>query len=182
MNFVSGSVALTTLLLALPASAGPAAETSPPTRVETEYLATLYAPLHAPQAANQNLLIFHPRDGGTLSGRINGKLLSPGGDWARIMPDGTMRIDVRLSAELDDGSILYITYGGILRKPGAESWARFQHGEKIEAPLWYYVITPNFETTSRKYAWLNAVQAIGKFVSIQSGANAHVRFDIYAVR
>ncbi|HEV8696013.1 MAG TPA: DUF3237 domain-containing protein [Lysobacter sp.] len=150
--------------------------------IETEYLATLFAPLYPPQAANQNLLIFHPRGGGTLAGRINGKLLPPGGDWVRVMPDGTMRIDVRLSAELDDGSVLYVTYGGVLRKPDEETWKRFLGGQKIEAPQWYYVITPNFETASKKYAWLNGVQAIGKFVSIQTGEEAHVKFDIYEVK
>jgi hypothetical protein len=176
------SLAAATQLAAMPVSTAAETNVSPFTRIDTEYLMTLYAPLHPPQAANQNLLIFYPRDGGTLSGRVTGKLLSPAGDWVRVMPDGTMRIDVRLSAELDDGSLLYVTYGGVLRKPDRESWARFQSGEKIEAPAWYYVITPNFETTSKKYAWLNSVQGIGKFVSIQSGAVAHVRFDIYAVR
>lgn len=170
------------LLLGMLASVADAGEPNPAARIDTKYLTTLYAPLHVPQAASQNLLIFHPREGGTLSGRITGRLLPPGGDWVRIMPDGTMRIDVRLSAELDDGSLLYITYGGVLRKPDAKSWARFQAGEKIEAPLWHYVITPNFETTSKKYGWLNAVQAIGKFVSTQTGKDAHVRFDIYEVR
>jgi hypothetical protein len=165
-------------LLSSTAQSAPAQATS----IETEYLATLYAPLYPPQAVNRNLLIFHPRDGGTLSGRITAKLLAPAGDWVRVMPDGTMRIDVRMSAELDDGSPLYITYGGVLRKPDAASWARFQQGEKIAAPLWYYIITPNFETTSAKYAWLNGVQAIGKFVSIQSGGDGHVRFDIYEVK
>jgi hypothetical protein len=33
-----------------------------------------------------------------------------------------------------------------------------------------------------KYAWLNQVQGIGKFVSIQAGADAYVTFDIYDVR
>jgi hypothetical protein len=180
MNPYLKKIAAHLLLFGLlsPAQSAPAQSAN----IETEYLATLYAPLYPPQAANQNLLIFHPRTGGTLSGRVSGKLISPAGDWVRVMPDGTMRIDVRLSVELDDGSPLYITYGGVLRKPDPESWARFQKGEKIVAPGWYYIITPNFETTSSKYAWLNGVQAIGKFVSIQSGAEGHVRFDIYEVK
>jgi hypothetical protein len=33
------------------------------------------------------LLIFHPRDGGTLSGRITAKLLAPAGDWLSISSD-----------------------------------------------------------------------------------------------
>jgi len=83
---------------------------------------------------------------------------------------------------MDDGELLYMTYGGVLKKPDARSWERFMKGEKITAPQWYYVIAPLFETASRKYAWLNDVQAVGKFVSIQTGPQAHVTFDLYAVR
>lgn len=182
MNQFFGSLLAPLLLTAAaPVAAASEAVTGPTTKVDTQYLATLYAPLHAPQPANTNLLIFHPRDGGTLTGRLNGKLISPAGDWVRVLPDGNMRIDVRLTAELDDGSLAYITYGGVLRKPDEASWAEFLGGKKITSPSWYYVITPTFETTSKKYAWLNGVQAIGKFISIRTGPDAHVKFDLYIV-
>ena len=161
---------------------GPA--TALPTRsaISTEYLATLVTPLNAPQAANANLLIFYPKDGGRFDGAIKAQLMNPAGDWVRVMPNGSMRIDVRLTAKLDDGELLYVTYNGVLKKPDAASWDRFMKGEKIAAPEWYYVITPTFETLSKKYAWPNDLQSVGKFVSIQTGEHAHVKFDIYAVR
>jgi hypothetical protein len=93
-----------------------------------------------------------------------------------------MRIDVRMTARLDDGELLYVTYGGVLRKPDDASWARFMAGEKISAPQWYYVVTPQFETISKKYAWLNDIQAIGRFVSIQTGEQAHVAFELLEVK
>lgn len=169
------------LVLAMTLATAHAATQTPVTAIETQYLTTLFAPLNPPQAINPGLLIFHPRDGGTLSGRVNGKITTPGGDWVRVMPDGNMRIDVRLSVILDDESILYMTFGGVLRKPDEASWRSFLEGTEIRAPSWYYVITPNFETSSKRYAWLNGVQAIGKLVSIQTGKNAHVQFDIYGV-
>lgn len=159
------------------------AKPSVSTQVRSEFVMTLHAPLFAPQPANKNLLIFHPKAGGYLQGNgWKAMIESPTGDWVRTLPNGSMRIDVRMSAKLDDGEYMYVTYGGLLKKPSAESWARFMKGERIEAPEWYYVITPNFETASTKYAWLNDVQAVGKFVSIQSGEHAHVSFDIYAIR
>jgi len=176
------SIVAVMLATSLGASAADAEGPSKTTAISTEYIATMYAPLNAPQAANSNLLIFHPKDGGWFDGAIKAQLMNPAGDWVRVMPNGSMRIDVRLTAKLDDGELLYVTYGGVLRKPDAASWERFMKGEKISAPSWYYVITTVFETVSKSYAWLNDVQAIGKFVSIQSGAQAHVRFDIYAVR
>ncbi len=176
------SIFAVTLAAGLGASAADAKGPSKTTAVSTEYIATMYAPLNAPQAANSNLLIFHPKDGGRFDGAITAQLVNPAGDWVRVMPNGSMRIDVRLTAKLDDGELLYVTYGGVLRKPDAASWERFMKGEKISAPSWYYVITPVFETVSKSYAWLNDVQAVGKLVSIQTGAEAHVQFDIYAVR
>jgi len=75
-----------------------------------------------------------------------------------------------------------MTYGGVLAKPSAESWQRFLGGDPINAPAWHYVIAPTFETGSAKYSWLNQVQDIGKFVSIQTGSHAQVTFDAYDVR
>ncbi|WP_395347019.1 DUF3237 domain-containing protein [Variovorax sp. UC122_21] len=157
--------------------AAPAGGALPPLR--TEFLATLIAPLHAPQAPSANLLVFSPsRAGGTLRGRINAEVIDPTGDWVRVMPNGSMRIDVRMMARLDDGELLYVTYGGVLRKPDEASWSRFMAGERIDAPRWYYVVTPQFETASKKYAWLNDVQALGRFLSIQTGEQAHVAFEL----
>lgn len=150
--------------------------------LRAEPLATLHAPLHAPLSPSANLLVFHPRPGGTLRGRINAQVIDPTGDWVRVMPNGSMRIDVRLTARLDDGELLYVSYGGVLKKPDAASWSRFLAGERISAPQWYYVITPQFETASRKYAWLNDVQAVGRFTSIQTGKEAHVAFELFELR
>jgi hypothetical protein len=129
------------------------------------------------------LLVFHTRDGGTIEGpAIHATLEQPAGDWVRMLPDGSMRIDVRLLLKLEDGNTALMTYGGVLAKPDADTWKRFLAGEEITAPAWHYVIAPTFETGSEQYAWLNQVQGIGKFVSIQTGANAHITFDIYDVR
>ena len=150
---------------------------------ELTFLMRLYAPLQAPQKVDDSLVIFQPRPGGYVAGpQISGEIISPTADWVRIMPDGTMRIDVRSLVKMNDGSTVLVTYGGVLSKPSAESWTRFMAGEKISAPEWYYVVAPNFETSSKSFAWLNGIQAVGKFISIQTGTDAHVAFDIYAVR
>jgi len=147
-----------------------------------QFLMRLHTPLHAPAPVHGRLLVFHPREGGTAEGpRIHGRLEQPGGDWVRTLPDGSLRIDVRLLLNLDDGSAALMSYSGVLAKPSEESWQRFMAGERIEAPLWHYVVAPTFETGSERYAWLNRVQAVGKFVSIQTGPEAHVAFDIYEV-
>jgi hypothetical protein len=163
--------------LGAPVEPAPAAVPAP------RFLMRLHAPLYPPSPIGNNLLVFHPRDGGTIEGpTIRAALEQPGGDWVRTLPDGSMRIDVRLLLKLDDGNTALMSYGGVLAKPSAETWKRFLAGDQITAPTWHYVIAPTFETGSEKYAWLNQVQGIGKFVSIQAGTNAHVTFDIYDVR
>lgn len=169
------------LLVSASALAHPASPDAP--QIRTEYAMRLHAPLFAPHAVGRELLIFHPKDGGYLSGPgLQGKVINPSGDWVRVLPNGNMKIDVRLTLKMDDGELVYMTYGGILKAPDPASWSRFMSGKKINAPEWYYVITPSFETTSKKYQWLNDVQGIGKFVSIQTGEDAHVAFDIFLVR
>jgi hypothetical protein len=161
------------------ASVEPAAEAVPAPR----FLMRLHAPLYPPDSIGAGLLVFHPRDGGSVDGpEIHGVLEQPGGDWVRMLPDGSMRIDVRLLIKLDDGSTALMTYGGVLAKPSAESWKRFLAGDPVNAPAWHYVIAPTFETASGKYGWLNQVQGIGKFVSIQTGLHAQVTFDVYDVQ
>jgi hypothetical protein len=148
------------------------------------FMMRLYTPLELPTMVTDGLIVFHPRENakGYIQGpNIKGEMVSPTGDWVRVLPGGNMRIDVRAMIKLDDGTPATIAYNGVLVKPSAESWERFMQGKKIEAPEWHYVVAPTFETNSKKYVWLNNVQAVGKFVSIQTGPEAHVAFDLYEV-
>jgi uncharacterized protein DUF3237 len=134
---------------------------------ELKFLMRIFAPLEAPAQVTPTLIVFQPRGAGSIAGpNIKGELITPTGDWVRIQPNGSMRIDVRGQIRLDDGSLALVTYGGVLSKPSPESWTRFMSGEKISSPEWHYVVAPTFETGSSKYGWLNDVQAVGKFVSI----------------
>ena len=56
--------------------------------------------------------------GGRVTGpRFSGRVLPSGGDWLLVGTDGCARIDVRSSMELDDGAVVYATYGGRLNVP-----------------------------------------------------------------
>lgn len=95
---------------------------------------------------------FHRRViGGISQGRWEGERLSadivqPGGDWALPSTDGTiMLLDVRQTLVTDDGATIYVTYQG-----------RADRGRGT------YTVAPTFETDDERYAWLNAIQAIGQ--------------------
>lgn len=78
--------------------------------------------------------------------RISGDIVPPGGDWALPSADGTiMLLEVRQVVRTDDGALVYVTYHG-----------RADRGRGT------YTVAPTFETDDERYAWLNAVQAIGQ--------------------
>jgi uncharacterized protein DUF3237 len=156
---------------------------SPSTTLETEYLMTLYVPLERPLTAADNLKVWNVRSQGSwLSGPgIKAKIVSPSGDWARVMPGGQIRVDVRLTLETDDGHIISMFYNGIVQMKG-EALQRVMRGEAITAEEAYFVVAPTFETRSEKYSWLNGVQAIGKMVSFQRSGESHVKYDVFRVK
>lgn len=152
------------------------------TKITTEYLMTLYAPLDAPQQIDSSLSIFNIRTGGWVKGpKINGTLIAPAADWLRVMPGGSLRLDVRGTFKTDDGALVYITYNGIISH-SKESYDRLMKGEVLTSKDHYFIISPTMQTSSEKYAWLNQVQCVGKVVEVKVGENSFVKYDIYIVR
>jgi hypothetical protein len=53
--------------------------------------------------------------GGTITGpKVFGRLRAVGADWLQLRCDGVAILDVRATAETDDGALLYITCGGTI--------------------------------------------------------------------
>lgn len=170
---------LSTLVLFILAPCTGAAQS---TSISIEYLMTMRAPLEAPQFIDDSLLIYNLRDGGWAKGpSINGVLRAPGADWLRVFDDGTVKLDVRLTLEADDGSLIYMTYNGIARHSDV-SLKKYETGEEIAAKEMYFVTAPTMRTSSTKYGWLNHVQLLGKMTKLQSGSDGFVEYDIFIVR
>lgn len=55
---------------------------------------------------------------------------------------------------------------------------RFAKGEVITSKDEYFVTAPRFTTASKKYGWINHLQAVGKMVAVQS---TKATYDIFAV-
>lgn len=163
-------------VLVVPAAAQ---EITPTVDVRTEYLMTLEVPIDTAQSVGHRLIVNVPAGGSVRGPKIRGQLIPPGGDWLYVMPDGSLRLDVRETIETDDHAMIFIEYGGII------AWSqdvldRFNKGEVITAADGYFVTAPRFTTASTNYAWLNHVQTVGKMVSIQKGAR--VIYDIFMIR
>lgn len=155
----------------------------PSTQVTTEYVMTYVAPLGPPVAIDDGMMVVNVKPGGWVKGpNINGKFISPGADWLRIMPSGVFRLDVRGLIQTDDDAYIYISYNGII-KNSQESTERLNNGELLtEKDVPYFVAAPTFQTSSKKYAWLNEVQTVNKMVEMQFGEEGYIKYDLFIVR
>ena len=93
--------------------------------------------------------------------RINASIVGAGGDWAIPSAGPIMILDVRQWLETDDGALIYVSYHG-----------------RCDRDRGTYTVAPTFETADERYAWLNAVQAVGQ------GRNDgdSIVYDMYEVR
>src|SRR5215469_17298039 len=167
-------------VVAVIAGGGESRGQNPTVSVETEYLATVEAPLEPAQPAGSRVIVNVPT-GGTVRGpKINGTIVAPYGDWLIVMPDGSLRLDVRATIKTDDGEIILVTYSGAIAS-GKEVNERLNNGEVLTTKDYEYFITaPQFTTGSKKYDWLNRIQAVGKMVSLQRGVK--IKYDWFIVR
>ena len=95
--------------------------------------------------------------------KIQARLAPPSGDWITMRPDGSYKLDVRVTWITDDGATILMTYNGIGQLTESGSTIR-------SAPL--------FEAGDPRYAWLNRVQAVG--IGGRTG-ESHVAYEIYAL-
>ena len=86
-----------------------------------------------------------PVTGGSFEGeRLRGKVLAGGGDWVTARSNGTMTLDLRVTLETDDGSLIYMTFTGIRDDANG-----------------YFRTVPRFETAAPQYTFLNRLLAVG---------------------
>jgi hypothetical protein len=85
----------------------------------------------------------------TVSGeRLSGTMAGmAGADWVSV-GGGVGVIDVRMTVRTDDGAVVLVTYNG-----------RTDATAGPGAPIY---VAPTFQTGDERYAWLNAVQAVGR--------------------
>jgi hypothetical protein len=108
-------------------------------------------------ATPQGTLTIFPVVGGSFEGdRLRGKVLAGGGDWANTRADGTFTLDLRVTLETDDGSLIHMTFSGL--RDDANH---------------YFRTVPRFETAAPKYAFLNRLLAVG-IGEIRSDGPVHV--------
>ena len=86
--------------------------------VDLEYLFSYWATLAPPEVIGpmaEGIRVNFYVTAGEVSGpKMRGRLRTVGGDWLLLRPDGVGLLDVRATMELDNGALIYTTYGGVV--------------------------------------------------------------------
>lgn len=102
--------------------------------------------------------------GGSFEGpRVKATVQPPAGDWITNRPDGSYRLDVRLTLKTDDGALILVTYNGIGQTTST--------GASLRA-------APLFETGDSRYVWLTRLQA----VAVGERSGSAVAYEVYALK
>lgn len=123
-------------------------------------------------------LSFTPVAGGTVAGpRLNGEVLSGGGDWA-VERLGTAQLEARYLLRADDGAVIDILNRGYFRAT-PEQLTRMENGEDIpEAePGLYFRTAPVFQTDAPAHRWL----AENQFIGMARDDHGHVAIRVFLV-
>ncbi len=126
--------------------------------------------------------IYNAADGTFEGLRLKGRLLPGGGDWPLAEPNGTMRLDIRIALESDDGAIIYVQNQGVWRSDPTN--APPAEGAPADFGQMYLMSTPRFETGDERYQWLNdyVYVAEGKTEMLEEeGLLAAVSWRIFTV-
>ena len=152
--------------------------------LKSEFLYELEADLNPPQVIGPVLtgtrIIFPAKSGFVRGPKLNGKILSGGGDWGLVVDSTTFKLDVRVTVETDDGALIFITYSGFVHTDG-KRFAKIMEGkwDELTASDYYFRINPMFETSAPKYAWLNHTIAVGVGRFVKPGT---VGYRVFAIK
>jgi len=99
--------------------------------------------------------------GGSVSGRLTGRILPGGADWQIIRSDGAADIEARYTIESSDGGLVLVSSTGLRHGP-PEVMARLVRGEQVDPALYYFRTVMRFETAAPGLAWLNKLLALAR--------------------
>jgi hypothetical protein len=98
--------------------------------------------------------------GGSFAGdRLSGTVVT-GNDWQSVRTDSCIKLDVRLVLKTNDGELIVMTYT-CLRAGPPDVIDRLDKGDLVDSTSYYFRMNPMFETSSKKYDWMNRIIAIG---------------------
>jgi Protein of unknown function (DUF3237) len=141
---------------------------------EFEYVARVKPPVAIGPGPHGMRMFFETLDGEVVGERISGRVLTGGGDWFLLGPDGWGRLDARAQFETSDGAVIYASYSGHVEMSEAVQ-AAIGTGGGTEFGDQYMRAAVQLETGDPRYAWVNHTVFIyqGRFAP-DSGVQARI--------
>ena len=115
--------------------------------------------------------------GGTVRGRLAGRVLAGGADFQLIHGGTQARLEARYMLELEDGARVFVQ-NNALRVARAEVTAQILRGEPVDPKEVYFRGQVSLETGDRRWAWLNERQ----FLCVGQRLPAQVLMSFYVVQ
>ena len=148
-----------------------------------EYFGTLsYADITRMNGYKRNFIADIPAGELILANGDKGKVASPCADYGNLQKERTLDLEVKCSITMDDGSELYIFYGGkqIMDEKSDEL---IKEGKTLTKNngIAYWISAPLIRTTSEKYDYMNYIQLIGKGRKAIMAPPISVTYDLYKV-
>jgi Protein of unknown function (DUF3237) len=144
--------------------------------LEFSYFATLKPPVEIGTGPFGTRRFFEVIDGAVEGKRLKGRVLTGGGDWLLLGPDGYARLDVRAQFLTDDGAPVYVHYNGLIQMNQRVTDA-LAKGASTDYGDQYFRTTPQFETGDPRYTWLNE----SVFVAEGRIGPGRVEYKVYRV-
>ena len=120
---------------------------------------------------------FIPITGGTVYGpRLQGEVISGGGDWQTVRPGGLTEIEARYFVRAQDGTVIEIHNPGV-RVADAATIEQLVRGEDVPQDSYYFRTTPRFRVTAGLHDWLERQVFVARGVRFPD----RVIIDYYAV-
>jgi Protein of unknown function (DUF3237) len=137
---------------------------------------TVAAPIEAGQVqglSTQGQRRIIPITGGTVRGRIHGKVLAGGADFQIIVSPTTADLDARYVLELDDGSHVYV-HNSALRRGSPEDVAKLVAGQAVPPERIYFRCVPRFEVESPALHWMTQSVFVGTGARFPGGVEISI--------
>jgi hypothetical protein len=114
---------------------------------------------------------------------FTGTIVPPSAEWLRTPADAPLRLDVRVTAQMDDESFIFMAYTGriVVNAKVQEAMATRQ---PLSGPDFYMVTSPTVRTTSKRYAWLAKTVFVSRCTNLlfpTEDEPGFIEYDVYKV-
>ena len=149
-----------------------------PAELNSRFLLHLEGELGPSQRFGTKILA--PFKGGVIKGpNLDGRILPGGGDWLTICPKGICHLDVRITIETGDKTLIFMSGNGrrVLEPALAESLETFDEWAALDPSSYYLRLAPIFETNGSQYQRLNGIVSVGVGRFTSDG----IAFDLHEI-